>query len=79
MTGGVLRSLIVAPMEQHRRIIDKLKTLEHLCLEMAQKSTLPLEQSALLEMAANCRSEAARCRTQGARRDRATILGKGRT
>jgi hypothetical protein len=43
-------------MEQHQRIFDELKTCER-----AQDSTLPpLEQAALLEMAANCRAEAAR-------------------
>ncbi|MCK1519523.1 MULTISPECIES: hypothetical protein [unclassified Bradyrhizobium] len=47
-------------MEQHQRIIDELKTFERLCLEQAQESTLPLEQAALLEIAANCRAEAAR-------------------
>lgn len=48
-------------MEQHQRIFDELKTCERLCLERAQDSTLPrLEQAALLEMAANCRAEAAR-------------------
>lgn len=52
-------------MGQHQRIIDELKTFERLCFDMAQKSTLPLEQSALLEMAANCRAEAARCQTGG--------------
>lgn len=48
-------------MEQHQRIFDEIKTFERLCLERAQDSTLPLlEQAALLDMAANCRAEAAR-------------------
>jgi hypothetical protein len=60
LTVGDLWSLIGAPMEQHQRIIDELKTFERLCLDQAQESTLPLEQGVLLEMAANCRAEAAR-------------------
>ncbi|MET4279663.1 MULTISPECIES: hypothetical protein [unclassified Bradyrhizobium] len=53
-------------MEQHQRIFDELKTFVRLCLERAQDSTLPpLEQTALLETAPDCRAEAARCRTDG--------------
>jgi hypothetical protein len=60
LTGAATSRNLIG-MEQHQRIFDELKTCERLCLERAQDSTLPpLEQAALLEMAANCRAEAAR-------------------
>jgi len=54
-------------MGQDHRIIDELKHFERLCLDLAEDSALPLERAALLELAANYRTEAwTQSRTQSA-------------
>jgi hypothetical protein len=45
-------------MGRHQHAIDELARMEHICLDLAGESTLPLERDALLDMAGNYRAAA---------------------